>query len=260
MENPYKIFLNDYFNKLLGFRHSINRVNTVLAKDVENYLPAETQFYSGAALIISDWTLPTKNGWEKNFHTGIFKETVKEAYPNEVKRIISHECCLMYSQSFEALESLLKNIIFIKALKSEEIEQIILKKMKSGISLTREKMPSGDSLFDIFIKCGGETYKSFSMINNMNFMFRALWTTLSVTRHAITHSQSFLKMAKVKTTDHHFAIFNSLFKYETKEQDKIEIKLDYKMFESLIKKLSEFGFQAFKIASIEDGIDWNLYN
>jgi len=259
MKNPYKTFLDDYFDKLLGFRHSTNRVNKVLAKDVEIYLPDGAQFYSGSALVISDWTGPTDNGWEINFHTGIFKETVKEMYPAEIKRIISRECCLMYAQSFEALESLLKNLIFDKACRSSELERFILAKRKKGLTLTREKMPGGDDLFDIFKKFGGETYKAFSETNNEKVKFRELWTILSLTRHAITHSQSILRTSELKPTEYHFAIFEYLFDFETKDENRIEIQLDSKKFERLIKKLSEFGFQSFKIACIEDGLDWSVY-
>lgn len=259
MKNPYKFFLDDYFDKLSGFRHSTNRVNKVLTKDVEIYLPDGARFYSGSSLVISDWTSPTDNGWEINFHTGIFKETVKEGYPAEVKRIISRECCLMYAQSFEALESLLKDLIFHKACISTDLEQFVLSKKKKESSLTRDSIPGGCNLFDIFKKFGGRTYKTFSEANNENFRFKELWKILSETRHAITHSQSILKASELKSTDYHFAIFKSLFDYENKEEDKIEIQLDSNKFEKLIKKLSEFGFQAFKIACIEDGLDWSVY-
>jgi hypothetical protein len=259
MKNPYKIFLDEYFDKLLGYRHSTNRVNNVLMKDVEIYLPDGAQYYSGSALVISDWTGPTDNGWEINFHTGIFKETVKEMYPAEIKRIISRECCLMYSQSFEALETLLKNLIFDKACRSTELEQVILAKKKNGLTLTRDKMPSGNLLFDIFKKFGGGTYKTFSETNNEKVKFKELWTVLSLTRHAIIHSQSILKTSELKLTQYHFAIFKYLFDYETKDENRIEIQLDLKKFERIIKKLSEFGFQSFKIACIEDGLDWSVY-
>jgi hypothetical protein len=231
----------------------------VLTKDIEIYLPDGAKFYSESALVISDWTGPKDNGWEINFHTGIFKKTVKEMYPADINRIISRECCLMYAQSFEALESLLKNLIFDKACRSTELEQFILAKKSNGLTLTRDKIPGGDHLFDIFKKFGGQTYKSFSETNNDNFKFKELWTILSLTRHAITHSQSILKTSELKRTDYHFAIFEYLFDYETKDENRIEIQLDFKKFERIIKKLSEFGFQSFKIACIEDGLDWSVY-
>jgi hypothetical protein len=258
MENPYKVFLDSYFDKLLGFRHSTSRVNKVLTRDVEAYLPDGARFYSGSALVISDWTGPTDNGWEINFHTGIFKETLKEFYPIEIKKIISRECCLMFAQSFEALESFLKDLVFYKVSSSAEFEQFVLiKTKKNGQTLTRDKMPSGDNLFDCIKKLGGDTYKTSSIQNNLNFRFKELWTILSITRHAITHSQSVVKKSEIECSDYHFAVFEKLFDFENKD-DKLEIQLDFKKFERLIKKLSEFGFQVFKFASIEDNFEWRV--
>lgn len=251
--------MDEYFDRLLGFRHATNRVNKVLLKDVEVYLPEGAQFYSGSALVISDWTGQTDNGWEINFHTGIFKETVKEDYPAEVKRIISRQCCLIYSQAFEALESFLKNVLFYKACQSKIVEQLIVSKLKESVDFKRDTMPGGDMLFELFKKLGGGTYTKFSANNNVGFKFKELWTIFSVTRHAITHSHSILAMSKVNLTDYHFAVFKNLFDYETKDENKIEIQLDFKKFERLIKKLSEFGFQAFKVISIEEALDWRVY-
>lgn len=259
MTNPYKTYLDEFFAALLDYRHATNRLNKVLENDVLAYASEGAQLHLGSALVISDWTGPTDNGWVVNFHTGIFKETVKKNYALEVNKIISRECCLMYAQSFEALEKYIKDCLFNKADRTEEFRKYIISLNKPGYQLTRETMPSGDNLFGSFKKAGGQAYTKASGENNPNIRFKELWKVLSEVRHAITHSRSIISASKINCSSHHSDIFNFLFNSSVIDNELLLVELDYHKFESLIKKLSEFAFQVLKILSTEEGIEWTVY-
>src|SRR5690606_6070058 len=114
MTNPYKIYLTKFFETITDFKHTYKRLNKVLLKDVEKYSAEGATYLSATSLIIGDWTGPTDNGWKLNYHTGVNKTTFKENYSNEIDKVLSREFGLAYAQCYEALETLLKEIIYIK--------------------------------------------------------------------------------------------------------------------------------------------------
>jgi len=260
MINCYKDYLDDFFSTLLDYRHSTNRLNKVLKRDIEIYTKKGAVIHSSSALIVSDWSGPTDNGWELNFNTGIFKETTKDNYESEINKILSREFCLLYSQSYEALETFLKESLFNKQLKDEELKNYIISlNNKGNYKISRESMPGGEKLFRILKKAGGQTFKDFSKQNNKNIKFKELWTVLSETRHSITHSNSIIKQNKLNRSKHHLAIFEYLFDSSEIDDNYILIELDYHKFDKIIKNISEFAFQILKTLSIEEKIDWNVY-
>ena len=260
MTNQYKEYLDYFFSTLLEFRHSTNRLNKILKKDVEIYTEKGSHIRASSALVISDWSGPTDNGWELNFHTGIFKETTKENYESDINKIISRECCLMYAQSFEALEKYIKDCLFNQQLRNKELNSYILSLQRDeNFVLTRERMPGGDKLFKILKKAGGKTFQSYTKHNNRNIKFKEFWTVLSESRHSITHSSSRIKKNKLNKSEHHFAIFKFLFNSTEIDNEYLLIELDYKKLNKLIKNLSEFAFQILKILSTEDNIEWKVY-
>ena len=113
MANPYKEYLNKFFQSLLYYRHINDRINKVFKKEIEIYREDEAIIHFASALVISDWIGPTDNGWEINFATGIFAETEKDNYETEIERIFSRQLCLLYAQSFEAFEKYVKDCLLI---------------------------------------------------------------------------------------------------------------------------------------------------
>lgn len=258
MQNPYKKYLDSFFTTILNYRHTTDRLFRVLKNDVASYKKENTYLHLSSALIISDWSSGTDNGWEINFPTGIVTETPKNEYPNEIQKFLSREFCLIYAQSYEALERFFKDCMFNKAIQDQELNKYVLslirKKITEGID--REELPGGTKLFKILRKAGGETFSMYSMQNNMGYGFKDLWTVLSESRHAITHSKSCIPKSKA---DEHSRIFNDLFDSSVIDSMELLIELDYYKFDKLIKRVSEFAFQIFKILSIEDSLEWKLY-
>lgn len=105
---------------------------------------------------------------------------------------------MIYSQSFETLEIFLKDCLFNKQIKDEELKNYIMSLNNIGnYKLSRESMPGGEKLFRILKKAGGKTFKDFSKQKNNNIKFKELWTVLCETRHSITHSNSKIKKSKL---------------------------------------------------------------
>lgn len=251
-QNPYKTHLDLLFNRVIDLRHTVSRINIVLKNDVKLVSNKEIKVISGSALIISDWTGPTDEGWEINFHTGARRATLKENYNIEVKRIISNECCLAYAQAFEALEKYLKNCVFQKLQNNVEFRKTIGYDEK----IARGRMPGGDELFKLVKKACGEYYQKFTHENNKNVKFKQFWTIISEVRHAITHSDCNISMSRISKSSYHFAAFEHLFNYSVIDDKTLHIELDYKGLERALKYIAEFSYQIYKCLSICDKLSW----
>jgi hypothetical protein len=260
MTNPYKEYLDKFFNSLLYFRHINGRINKLFKKEIEDCQLDDAIIHFVSALVISDWTGPTDNGWEINFHTGISTETTKENYKTEIENIFSRQLCLLYAQSFEVFEKFVKDCIYSRIDRDELIRNyaisLLPKNRRSSIS--REKMPGGNNLFKVLKKAGGQSFKDFTSNNNLNIRFSELWDVLSESRHSITHKQSFIEVELVTKSKHHKEIFQFLFNSKKTGNDLLLIELDFQKFERLVKRFSEFAFQIFKILSFEEEFDWKI--
>lgn len=258
MTNKYRKYLDQFFENLLYNRHISGRITKVFQKDIKEYTSEKAKIHFASALVISDWTGPTDNGWEINFHTGIVAETTKDNYETEINRILSRQLCLLYSQSFESFERFLKDSLFERMSHDEILREytisLLPKKQKSSFS--RTKMPGGANLFKVLKKAGGESFKTFTSENNLKIKFSELWTILSEVRHSITHKESLIESELINKSEHHSGIFKFLFNSKPVFDDLLLIELDYKKFEKLIKRFSEFAFQIFKILSIEENLGW----
>lgn len=257
MTNTYKKYLDQFLEKLLYYRHISGRINTVFNNDIQVYTSEEAKINFASALIISDWTGPTDNGWEINFPAGVTMETTKSNYESEIERIFSRQLCLLYAQSFESFERYLKDCIFDRLGRDDAIKEYVIKLLPKNIrsSITRERMPGGDNLFKVLKKAGGGSLKDFSTENNLNIKFKELWTILSEVRHSVTHNESLIDIGIVNKSNHHTEIFNFLFNSKPETDDRLAIELDHKKFERLIKRFSEFAYQVFKILSIEEKLE-----
>lgn len=258
MKNLYKKSLDKFFEKLLYYRHISGRINKVFQKEIKDYSSDKAIIHFASALIISDWTGPTDNGWEINFHSGISRETTKDNYKSEIEKIHSTQLCLLYAQSFESFERFLKDCLFERLGRDENIREYIINLLpkNQNSSITREKMPGGGNLYKALKKAGGQSFKDFTSKNNLNIKFEELWTILSNVRHAITHKESMIELKLINKSCHHSDIFNYLFNSKSISDDLLLIELDYVKFEKLIKRFSEFAFQIFKLLSIEENLEW----
>jgi hypothetical protein len=253
--NPYKKYLDELFDRIIELRHTDSNLSKTLNESVKRYINLNGFILSGSSLVISDWTGPTDNGWEINFHTGFSKSTFGENYENEVKRIISQECCYAFAQSFEALEKFFKDCIF------EKIEIHPRRRFcfqRNYAVKTRRENLGGDRLFKLIRKIGDPYFSSYSSNNNKKLRFKELWTVLSECRHSITHSKSIIAIHKIKKSGYHFEIFKNLFFYSNNGDNSITLELDFKALTYVLDIISEFAFQVYKSISIKEGLDWEI--
>ncbi len=255
--NPYKIHLDRFFNRIIELRHIALLINSNLKKSVEHIESLELNgFLSASALVISDWTGITDNGWVINFHTGIRKITYKEDYKIEVENIISQECCNAFAQSFEALERFFKDSIYTK------IQTDFSCKTQLGFSsddiISRDNLPGGEKLFELIKKAGKPHFRSFSDHNNNNIKFKEFWFIISQARHAIVHSNAQIDISKIDKSKTHTDIFLKYFNSLKTGDNILIIKLDYRMLDRVLKSVSEFAFQIFKALSLNSGHEWNI--
>lgn len=182
MQNDYQRPLKDFFQRTLYFSHISGRIDKIFQKDIEKYTAPGAKIRMGSALVLSDWTEPNDNGWEVNFHTGIFKETKKESYREEIENIYSRQLGLLYAQSYEAIERFLKDCLWIKLNGNNEFGEWVSShhnKVFRGKETGRETMRGGAKLFKNLKRAGNKTYKEFSSNNNKDIGFKELWEVLS---------------------------------------------------------------------------------
>lgn len=254
MNNPYREYLDFFFNTITDFKHKTNRINKVLTLDAQLYQTEGSHYYAGTSLIISDWSGPTDNGWAINFHTGTLKTTVKDNYLEEINKILSREFGYAFSQCFEALEKLLKDFISIK------IETDI--KFKNSLGQTkdysRENLKGGDELFKLIKKACGENFNKTSNKTNNNFKLKQFFKIISETRHAIVHSQSFLKTGKIPKDKYYTNLFHFMFPMNKLENETIELIFNYQILDKLLIYIAEFGYQLYKLICQTESIDWKI--
>lgn len=254
MKNPYKIHLNNFFEIITDFRHSSNRLNKVLLNDVKKYTSENSKYSSVTSLIIGDWTSQTDNGWKLSYHTGVNKITLKENYSSEINRVLSRQFGFAFSQCYEALETLLKDMVFIK-INTDKAFKISLPKSKN---YSRHHLRGGDDIFKLIKKAGGTKFQNYSKKNNSNFKFKEIYKILSEVRHALTHSKGVLKTSKIPKDDYYQRLFEHLFPLNKLNKETVQLKFDFKVLNQLLVYLAEFGFQIFKILSEEDNYEWKI--
>jgi hypothetical protein len=251
-DNPYKKFINDYFQRLLELRHRAYRINTVLGdakKDFE-YVK-EDEILSASALIISDWSGSDVKPFGRNYHTGVFSRTLGRDYKQEIDHILSFQCCNSFAQGYEALEKLLKDLVYLKSQEDKRFYEKV--QAKHDRVVNRSSLRGGDVLFGLSKFACGSSYRDPHRVN-----LKILWSLISDVRHAITHSSSLIKYSKLTSSHEKLGLFKQLFFCSQIGKGYVLIEIDYNNLDSLIKVLAEIGFQFFKLTSKEEKLDWDI--
>lgn len=255
MENPYNKYLDHLYEVVLDYRHTTSLICRILLKDVESISSGNTISENHSALILSDWTGPTENGWEINQHSGKYRYTGKENYASDIENLVFRECGLIYAQVFELLEKFLQDCLYEKALNNQDLKVQILNHFKPNQPISRTKMPGGENLFKLLKKAAPTYYKNYSSSNNKNTDFKNFWCVISESRHALTHNRGYLQASKLKGHQQE-KIFHKYFNNIQIQSDVFIIQLDIENLTFLTKQISEFAFQIYKMISLEDGYDW----
>ena len=254
MANPYKKDLITFFETITELKHNSDRLNKVLLKDAVKYTADGARYFSATSLVIGDWTGPTDNGWKLPFHTGVHKLTEKENYAKEVENILSREFGLSFAQAFEAFETLLKNLIHSKIINDELFKNSVTE----DNNYDRESLKGGKDIFKLIKKAGGKRFRKYSKQNNNNFRFSETFKVFSEVRHAVTHSQGYIKTSKIPQDNYYNNLFEFFLPFNKLEVEIVLLKFEFKTLDRLLIFISEFGFQIFKILSENDNYEWKI--
>lgn len=254
MTNPYKYHLTSFFETITEFKHTSNRLNNVLLKDVEKYTADGAHFFSATSLVIGDWTGPTDNGWKLPFHSGVHRLTEKENYSNEIENLLSREFGLTFAQSFEAFETLLKDFVDSKINTDTSFKE----SLSEDKDYSRSALRGGEEIFKLIKKAGGERFKKYSKQNNNNFRFTETFKVFLEVRHAITHSQGKIKTSKIPKDNYYEKLFEHMLPLNKLEGETVQLKFEFRTLDRLLIFISEFGFQIFKILSENDNYEWKI--
>ncbi len=255
--NPYQRYLIAFFAKVLDYRHTTDRLCRVLIADAKKYEPDTAVFNTNSSLIISDLSGPTDNGWELNFHTKVFRQTLKEHYGMEIDNLVSRECCYTYAQSFEAFETFLKDLLYYEATIDLSYKLYLTTLLPKNHELTRKSMPGGEKLYKALNKCAGPVLRKLFAVNNNGLKHRETFHALSQGRHAIVHTRSVIDISKVNNSDFQLDTFKYFFELVDFGDGFGEIRLDVKRYHQLTKRFSEYAYQIFKAISITRSFEYD---
>ena len=241
MENPYRKYLVEFFESTNYYYHVSYRIENLLKNESKILLKGKSEFYTSNAVVISDWTGPTEDGWELPFHTNVFTTTNKDNYLQEMEKMKSRENLLNFAQGFEVFQKFAKDCIIKKnyAINRDDLKynNLILRKLKDE---------------------GGDTFERFSLQNNNNFKLEKLYEMYVELRHSITHSNSIVEKNKIIKYHYTEKLFKIIMPEAEIKKDHIILKMNFKVFRANMKIINEFAFQIYKIFSIEEGFkyDW----
>lgn len=256
MENVLKSHLDKYYDSLIEYKHIASRTNAVLFKDLERYISEDSILHLTSALILKDWSGETDNGWSYSYPTDSVIYTTKENYTTFINDLISKQFCLMYVQSFEGLERLLKNLLFELSFVDIKLKSAIEYKLKKNQKFSRNNMPSGDILLEIL----DELLDLFLYgKENIQFDLKTSFFILSKTRNSIVHNNYTSSKSQIFCSVDKKNLFVDLFMYEETDDKNIKIKLDIICFRKLIDFICEFSFQVFKKLCLKYDINWKVY-
>jgi len=239
--NPYKKHIITFFNRVNELNLYSLHINTQLKNSIDNLSGITPEQTIMATLtLIHDWT---GNSYEnkpiKNNGEVLKKNVSKKEYSDEVDIILSKYFGYSISQSFETLETFLKDCL-----------------VEKDTSLSRSELYGGNDLFKKVKKTCASSFKEYSSKNKAKIPFKEFWTILSDSRHAFTHTNSKISRKKINKSIIHENIYKIMFNIKEIDNSTVLLSLDYNLYHNSMNKISEYTFQFFKMFCKESGYDW----
>ncbi len=262
-------YYKGYINHL---EHDINHYSKNLIEQLNNakfFEKKDQILIKGSRLAISDLTGETDNGWEINFPLPTDGYIVtSDDYYEKNQDLIQVVSSTLFSQSYEALESYFKDILALYFENNNEIAfetigkiNCFRKNKKIDWNRTVRKLKTGSNnseLLNIFQILSPEF--SHSEINNNKNLNLAKWyKVISISRHAIIHSNSIISRDLFNGLDlEERNILSYFFDIESKIEGYRRILLSSKKGSELLEFICEYGFLIFKCLSRKNNLDWKI--
>jgi hypothetical protein len=256
LEQILKNHLDKYYDSLIEYKHVASRINTIFLKDIEKYTLDDSILSLGSSLILRDWSGMTDNGWSYSYPTDSMIHTNKENYSDFLNDTISKQFCLLYAQSFEGLERLLKDLVFELIDIDLNLKVAVESRLKPDQKLSRNTIPSGDSLSKII----NGLFDSFSyQKDNAKFDLKTSFFILSKTRNNIIHNNYTFSKSEIFCSTDKKNLFIEFFKYDKIDNQMNKIKLDINDFKKLMDFMCGYAFQVFKKLCLKYDLNWKVY-
>jgi len=266
--NPYDSYINGFFARTLYLVHCGGYINSAIKSDLHHrisYLEVSSPV-SASALVIGDWTGPTKisehdltieglhlpkgTPWKIQYHTGHTELDRVSDIETNVAVLSSHYYQYLYAQGYEAMSSFCKDMVWYTLSNDEFFKDQVFGKRKYWKKQKRDRtsIQSGESL----LKMLSITYEKVLP----ELLLKPIWELLAECRHSIIHNVSRLEKKHVNKTSRHKHLFNALFNMEEASDDTITLVLDFRKLQRLMQTIAEFSFQIYKAHSIRYSYKW----
>lgn len=223
----------------------------------------------GSILAISDLTGETDNGWRIIYPllTEGYWVSSKD-YVLKNQDLIQTVSSILFSQSYEALETYFKDILTLYFKHNNQIAFETIGKIKCieennqiDWEKTVRKLKSGSNnseFLNIFRILSSE-FSDSEKNNNMDIDLAKWYNVISISRHAITHSNSVLSNDEYNSLDKDGRnILSQFFDLELGIEKNKKIKLSSKHAIELLELICEYGFLIFKCLSRTNNLDWKI--
>lgn len=255
--NPYNLHKDKFFNRIADLLHSVSVARVLMNSAARDYAAMEGDALLALSnLIISDWTGPDDNGFAIAYHTAASSFTLSHQIEETKERIASVQGCYVYAQAVEALETLIKDCLFTKAIGNESFKTVLRKKMDINGDFDREKISSlKGKLFKGLKAAIPDFYDKKFGNSSYSISVEELFQTFFHCRHAITHASNNLKQSHINPAQ--MLQVRDMFDVQM-NGDILLLVMNEVQMQHGPEKMAEAGFQIYKAFSEAEGLTWTI--
>lgn len=272
MDNYLKQSINNLLTRIEYYNGFIMHIDS----DIRNYPEIlierlnkqniNPDFLKGSRLIVSDLTGKEFNRKEYSPTKGYV--VTRENYKEINNRLIQFISSILVAQSYEALETFLKDIITQYFKNNNQIAFETIGKANciwngnvvDWENTVRKIRPSDNNsrLLNI-VRMLSADFKNAEIDNNQNINLVNWFKAISIIRHAITHAESIIDIKNWnKLNDDEQEILKSYITLEDLNNSEKRMLINKNQAQELMTIMSNYAIQIFKWLSISRGFEWDL--
>ncbi|QIX60477.1 hypothetical protein HER32_04450 [Hymenobacter sp. BT18] len=227
----------------------------------ENNLP---NFLSASSLVIGDLTGPDDDGWKLYYHTGKNYIVQSKLYESEIRNYEFREANYSVIQAYESFSTFLKDILASYLFLNKDFSSIKHVDYNSSLIDYKESMRkynSGRNNKDLFklIRELSSQFRNGENNNGAGMNIYEWYQALSVTRHALVHSEGVIKgktIGEISSTQK--GILHGEFCGKNCSNGYINVNMTIDVADKTLERIAELAYFVFKCLSIEIGKEWRV--
>lgn len=272
-----KWLIDDFFKEIcylqgLNFNliHIFDNYGEQMKSEQKNPIPHLDEFpYHASGLLIRDLTGESSNGFSSRYYTNTSYIIDKDNYGARAQDLGFKVTSFIMLQSYERFESFLKAAVLYALCKKPDLTKAIPNldledrlyneyEMRDLIAAYKSSGYNNYKKYFYILRKISEDFKSWSIKNNDRINLTQWYKVYSEVRHCITHSDSRISKAKIKSFGvNEQLIFENYFSYSI-FPDHYHICLHKKSLNRLLETTAEFAFLIFKALAILLDEDWKI--